>query len=564
MASSPNLQHDRACDQCSSRKVKCHRSLPCPRCSRLSLECSYIRPRKKKGPSGKIGLIPLKPSNLTEEVINFMRTPVAARIVEDSSSALALSPSLLSCLLPSNMDIPSVTTGAVTTANEMLCHSDLLNSLFPAIPANLESALLNDEYGLSHRATKSVGVDIRTMDSLVHSYTWRMSKHYPLVDSTSLLTRLGARENTQNPEFGALVYSICAFVLLEPVFKRDEVVQVEQTFRERTQLAQTLMDDAIAMRNMDPSYVEKPSVDNILTSFFLFACLEHRQMPHAAWQRLREAMSLAEIMEVQSREDETITVEEWRKRATLYRMLAVTEHAHAVARRYALSRNLLSRLQQSAFSARHQSHLGSFGVSKLISLFNIISVDILDCWNEKCTASSPEGCCARFTTERARHMHRLISEVYNDNTTDDNLLSEDQIADITISQQWLHNRLWNVCLFHGLLNEEDSPVGCREMSITYAIDIARDTMRISKKFTMENLEVHGIGIIGKLYDIAGSVVILISSYPSLRKTSIEDCKLVPSVIEVLNQFVALLATFGGGQHPYLAPLMMAVAGLPPL
>ncbi|KAK9334945.1 hypothetical protein LIPSTDRAFT_108179 [Lipomyces starkeyi NRRL Y-11557] len=563
MLPSPSSRHDRACDQCFSRKVKCGRSLPCPRCSHLSLECSYIRSRKKKGPPGKrIDLIRLKSSNVSEEVANFMMTPIGAGINEESQSPLTLSSSQLSCQSPSDIDSLSVPAGTGMTASQMLLQSDFLNSLFSDLTANSGSALFNDEDDQTQLVPSSVNVDIRTMDSLVHSYTWRMSKYYPLVDSTSLLARLRARENIRNLEFGALVLSICAFVLLQPGFKRDNVLQDKTTLRERTRLAQTLMDDAIAMRNMDPSFMEKPTVDSILTSFFLFACFFNRQLPHAAWLRLREAVTLTEIMEVQSVGDETVTVEDREKRATLYRILAVTEHAYAVQRRYGLSRNLLSRLQKSAFSALHESQFGAaFGVTKLVSLFSIISVDILDCWNEKCAAGSG-GCCTKITTERALDMHRLISEVYNDTTAGDNLLSEAQIADITISQRWLHNRLWNVCHYHGLLHDEVLADSCWEMGLTYAIDIARDTMRITKEFTMENLEVHGIGMIGKLYDIASTVIMLMSSYPSLRNTRIEDCKLVPSDMEVLNQFIALLATFGGGQHPYLVPLMMAIAGLP--
>ncbi|KAK9373647.1 uncharacterized protein V1513DRAFT_381910 [Lipomyces chichibuensis] len=558
MASSPNSHHDRACDQCSSRKVKCGRSLPCPRCINLSLECSYIRSRKKKGPPGnRIGLIRLKSSYPSEEVANFTRTPFEDGINEPGSP-LTLSSWQLS---PSNMDSLSLTARTGMTPNKMLLQSDFFNTLFSDIPANSESTLFSDEYDQTQLVPKLVNVDNRTMDSLVHSYTWRWSKYHPLVDCTSLLARLGARENIRNLDFGALVLSICAFVLLQPGFKCDNVRLDKTTLRERTRLAQTLMDDAIAMRNMDPSFVERPTVDSILTSFFLFACYFNLQLPHSAWLRLREAVTLSEIMEAQSVGDETTSVEEREKRANLYRILAVTEHAVAVQLRYELSQNLPSRLQMSAISsAGYQSQFGAtFGMTKLVSLFSIISVDMLDCWNEKCAADS--GCCTRITMKRALDMHRLISEVYDDTTTGHNLVSEAQIADITISQRWLHNRLWNVCHYHGLLQDEEL-ADSREMSLSYAIDIARDTMRISKKFTMENLEVHGIGMIGKLYDIASTAIKLMSSYPLLRNSRIEDCKLVPSDMEVLNQFIALLATFGGGQHPYLVPLMMAVANLP--
>ncbi|KAK9236534.1 hypothetical protein V1525DRAFT_406607 [Lipomyces kononenkoae] len=531
MIPSPNLLSDRACDQCWSRKVKCNRSKPCTRCSHLSMECSYIRPRKKKGPSRNIGTIPPK-SNLTE-VVDFMRTPVGGRYIGGTS----------------------------INADEMLVQSDLFSSLFTDGSSISESAILNDMHYLSNQVPDLVKLDIRTIDSLVNLYAWRMSKHYPVVDSASLLTRLGTREYMQNPDFGALVHSICAFVLLMPVFKHDIVLRDTQTFRERTELAHALVDYAIVMRNMNTYYTEKPSVDSVLTSFFIFKCFDYLRLRHAAWFRLREAVNLAEIVEAQSPDDETTADVDSEKRTTLYRILAVTEHAHAVERRYELSRHLLSRLQQSAFSGRHQSTLGAFGVMKLINLFGVVSLDILDCWNEKCGATSPKG-CVKFNMELALNMHRLISEVYNDNNIVGDLLSEDQIADITISQQWLHNRVWNVCYSHGLLKDDDFPYGCREMSISYAIDIARDTMRITKMFAMESLEVHGIGIPLKLYDIASSVIMLISRSQSLRESAIENCKLMSSVIEDLNQFIALFATFAGGQHEYLVPLMMAVAGLP--
>ncbi|KAK9320492.1 hypothetical protein V1517DRAFT_348150 [Lipomyces orientalis] len=79
----------------------------------------------------------------------------------------------------------------------------------------------------------------------------------------------------------------------------------------RAQLTQSLMGDAVAMRNMDPSFVDEPGVDSILTSFFLFTCfVVNRQLPPAAWLRLREEVTSAAIIEAQSRDDETITVEE--------------------------------------------------------------------------------------------------------------------------------------------------------------------------------------------------------------------------------------------------------------
>ncbi|KAK9328338.1 hypothetical protein V1520DRAFT_346339 [Lipomyces starkeyi] len=559
MVSSPNPQHDRACDQCSVRKIKCGRSRPCRRCSSLSLECSYSRLRKKKGPSGKrIGVIRQSQPNLPEQAVNFSITPNVTETTNEESSLALMQPS------PSIMHKALASTEISAPTSAMSFPLGLLNTLCSDFMASERSSLVGCRDDLTQLVSMPVNVNIRTIDSLIHTYIWRMSKYYPLVDGESLLLRLQARENTHNFEFSALLLSICAYVLLQPVFKRDEVLRDKPALPDHAQLAEILMDNAIAMRNVDPSYMEKPSVDSILTSFFLCVCFFNRQLPHAAWSRLCEAVTLAEIMEEQSLEHETVTVDEKEHRATLYRILAVTEHAYAVQYRYAISRNLLSRLPGSKFNAHPSDHLGAIsGVATLVSLFSVISVDMLDCWNDKCAASSPDSYCPKFTTERALDMHRFISDVYRYETADDNLLSEAQIADVTISQQWLHNRLWNVCHSHGLLSEDSNADSCWEMSLTYALDIARDTMGISERLTMESLEVNGISIIGKLYDIASSVVMLLSCYRSLGKTTIDECNQAPSAMEILNHYVSLLATFGGGQHPYLAPLMTAMVELLP-
>ncbi|KAK9384439.1 hypothetical protein V1515DRAFT_618072 [Lipomyces mesembrius] len=547
MISSPNPQHDRVCDQCSVRKVKCGRSLSCRRCSSLSLECTYSRPRKKKGPSGKrIGVIRHSQPNLPGAA-NFSIMPDVTETTNDQSSfALMISS-------------PGIMHTAASTS-AMSFPLDLLNSLCSDFTASSTSSLVDCRDDLTQPVPMPVSVNIRTMDSFIHTYIWRMSKYYPLVDGASLLVRLQARENTHNFEFRALLLSICAYVLLQPVLKRDEVLRDNPALQDRAQLAEKLMDDAIAIPYIDPSYMENPSVDSILTSFYLCVCLFNRQLPHAAWSRLCEAVTLAAIMEEQSLEDETAMVDEREHRATLYRILAVTEHAYAVQYRYAISINLLSRLQE--FNSHRPGQSGAIsGVATLVSLFSVVSIDMLDCWNDKCAASSPDSYCEKFTTERAIDMHRFISDVYKYETAD-NLLSEAQIADVTISQLWLHNRLWNVCYSHGLLGAQSNADSCWEMSLTYALDIARDTMRISKRLTMESLEVNGISIIGKLYDIACSIVMVLSCYPSLAKTRLE-CKQGPSDMEILSHYISLLATFGGGQHPYLSPLMTAIIGLLP-
>lgn len=78
-----------------------------------------------------------------------------------------------------------------------------------------------------------------------------------------------------------------------------------------------------------------------------------------------------------------------------------------------------------------------------------------------------------------------------------------QEADILINQQWLQNRLWHLCLSHKLLiPQSEHTVLC----IYHAITIAENTLRVCQQMTLSSIEVHGVGLIEKLYTIVESAI----------------------------------------------------------
>ncbi|KAK9235317.1 hypothetical protein V1525DRAFT_273947 [Lipomyces kononenkoae] len=150
----------------------------------------------------------------------------------------------------------------------------------------------------------------------------------------------------------------------------------------------------------------------------------------------------------------------------------------------------------------------------IVSLYNVSTIDKLDCWNNKCAASSPNrqngqlACIDSFQKSSCTRLHIQRG------------------SDSAGSQQWLHNRLWNIRHVRCLISEETIADRRANMSIAGSREV---TCR-------------------KLYNIVSSVAMLLSCYLSLRKAGIDKCLVVPSDIEILNQYVSLLATFGGGRH----------------
>lgn len=188
------------------------------------------------------------------------------------------------------------------------------------------------------------------------------------------------------------------------------------------------------------------------------------------------------------------------------------------------------------------------GLLQLIRLFDAIDEDFLRCWNSQCR--NDRGGC-RFLDEQTAI--RIYTQIKRYSPFPDNGESPEDItqtahirpaaetspfadlsqhgkiqslasipqgasvptwlssasltpaqeADILINQQWLQNRLWHLCLSHKLLiPQSEHTVLC----IYHAISIAEDTLRLCQHMSLTSIEVHGVGLIEKLYTIIESAI----------------------------------------------------------
>lgn len=152
-------------------------------------------------------------------------------------------------------------------------------------------------------------------------YFERLYPTLPILKRASLFARLLAQEHRNNPDFGAMLLSLSAFALIQPV----RVSEQQSSSSSREQMVNLLLMEAVKMRTA-VDFGQSPTLDTIFTSVFLFACLFQKQQHNAAWLRLREAVELGAIFGLDRFENYlNCGPEQKQQRLRVYYLLSVTE-----------------------------------------------------------------------------------------------------------------------------------------------------------------------------------------------------------------------------------------------
>lgn len=151
-------------------------------------------------------------------------------------------------------------------------------------------------------------------------YFKRLHPTVPVLNRTMVYQEMLLRTHHHDPQFGAMLLGLCAFAMTQPV----QIHEVAST-PSRSVQARMLLEESIKMR-MTVDFGENPSVHMILTSFFIFACLFGYGLHKAAHHRLREAVDLANSLNMHLPQAydslDSDTREQWLR---TYLVLSVTE-----------------------------------------------------------------------------------------------------------------------------------------------------------------------------------------------------------------------------------------------
>jgi hypothetical protein len=70
--------------------------------------------------------------------------------------------------------------------------------------------------------------------------------------------------------------------------------------------------------------------------------------------------------------------------------------------------------------------------------------------------------------------------------------TETQAVDLKMTQQWLKTMVWQLAISHGFISSMASD---NTLSFRYPIEISRDLVEMTAKFSQHAMEVHGIGLV---------------------------------------------------------------------
>lgn len=127
-------------------------------------------------------------------------------------------------------------------------------------------------------------------------YFDRLHPTMPVFNRSTLFTKIYLREHRLSPLFGSMILALCAFAITQPIF-----ISERPTSSSRERQAKILMNEAIKMRSSF-DFGERPTLEAVMTSFFLFGSLFGTNQHNAAWLRLREAIDLAQTMKLNDSE----------------------------------------------------------------------------------------------------------------------------------------------------------------------------------------------------------------------------------------------------------------------
>lgn len=170
------------------------------------------------------------------------------------------------------------------------------------------------------RATWPASIVEANMIPWIDVYFDRLHPTLPLLNRSTLFIRILSQEHRTNAQFGSMLLSLCAFSLTQPI----EIDERPTTSSRATQ-ARLMMNEATKMRSSS-DFGEHPSIEAVLTSFFLFGCLFGSNQHNAAWLRLREALDLAATLGLNDPDSyRDLPSDEKGQRLRTYLVLSITE-----------------------------------------------------------------------------------------------------------------------------------------------------------------------------------------------------------------------------------------------
>lgn len=333
-----------------------------------------------------------------------------------------------------------------------------------------------------------------------------------------------------------LLTSLCAFMMIQPGMGMPggDPYGLDSMPGANIVSGTLLMEETVRVRKAY-DYLDSPTLNTLCTSYFLFGCYYGLDLHDKAWFHLREATTLAHLIGM-NKEDTYLQYDsvEASRRRRLYWLLFVTERAYALQRHRPLT--LQATINQPTLGDDPADPLAHHlnGFILLVNLFRPFDDAFVALWNK-----GRNDCSASYLSALQKQLNEVLPPYLN--------VADTQLADLRTNQQWLKTMTWQLSMNSGNLNSNGSdPM----MSFQYPINIAGDVLSATSSVSQQTLELLGVPLLAKLFDIACALTDVLSLQPASR----DPFTVGPR--EHLRQLMNLLSVLRNGDHRFM-PLLLS-------
>lgn len=184
------------------------------------------------------------------------------------------------------------------------------------------------------------------------------------------------------------------------------------------------------------------------------------------------------------------------------------------------------------------------GFMHLINTYHLLDVSFVDAWNE-CAQARVSATSYRILQARLNISHPISMA-----------LTSIQMADILVTQQWLRLIVWQSSMRQGLLSSTSAE---ESMTFHYPFIIANSLLSAIAPLPATAVDVHGMGIFEKIFEIANTMLDVIQTCgPSMERVQYGICQ------DPLSVFVRTLSSTSRSQKQYASFLLEKATEKPEL
>lgn len=351
----------------------------------------------------------------------------------------------------------------------------------------------------------SFNFDIPFFESLVDDYESFVFSFLPIITRKELVEAIGAMHGSR--ETCALVHAIAAITFN----MRFWPLGTYETVREQVLAFVTR---ALEIRGpLMPHH--RMNVQTIMISVCVHVCLTaHHVDDDMAFFYLREAVTGMQILGTKEPDNPIAQVSPFQnstaQRQRLYWLLFIYE-------RFAAISEFITPILPPLTSLPEPNEALNAGIQEwytgIIQRFSILDDVFIANWTTK--DSHPPEDISWIEAKQAQ-----LSQCMDLSVQQSQLLTEMQQADLVITSYWLRTLLWQIALSKFLLTTDMS---ADSMSIFFPLRLSRKLQWLLMTISREAIEVHGAGILQKIFDITNTVAdILIQVTPSTGRSDTEE------------------------------------------